>query len=42
MKHFCGVDIGASSAKLVIVDDAGRTVGRVAVAGGVDGDEERR
>lgn len=36
MRYCCGIDIGASSAKLVIVDEAGRIVGRALRRSGVD------
>ncbi|MBM3891143.1 MAG: ATPase [Verrucomicrobia bacterium] len=36
MRYFCGIDIGASSAKLVIVDETGRVVGRALRRSGVD------
>ena len=36
MRYTCGVDIGASSAKLVIVDETGRIVGRAVRRSGVD------
>ncbi|MCY3023653.1 MAG: acyl-CoA dehydratase activase [Planctomycetota bacterium] len=36
MHHYCGVDIGASSAKLVIIDGNGRIVGRALRRSGVD------
>ena len=36
MRYCCGIDIGASSAKLVIVDETGRTVGRAIRRSGVD------
>ena len=36
MRYFCGVDIGASEAKLVIIDGNARIVGRAARRSGVD------
>ena len=36
MRYCCGIDIGASSAKLVIVDETGRIVGRALRRSGVD------
>ena len=36
MRYFCGIDIGASSAKLAIVDETGRIVGRAIRRSGVD------
>lgn len=36
MRYFCGIDIGASSAKLAIVDETGRVVGRGLRRSGVD------
>lgn len=36
MRYFCGVDIGASAAKLVIVDGDGRTVAKAVARSGVD------
>ncbi len=36
MPYFCGVDIGASAAKLVIVDESARTVGKALRRSGVD------
>ena len=36
MPYFCGVDIGASAAKLVIIDEKGRTVARALRRSGVD------
>ena len=36
MKHFCGIDIGASSAKLVIIDADGRILGKAVQRSGVD------
>ncbi|MBI5684235.1 MAG: ATPase [Verrucomicrobia bacterium] len=36
MRHFCGIDIGASSAKLAIVDETGKVVGRGLRRSGVD------
>lgn len=36
MRYFCGIDIGASSAKLAIVDEAGCIVGRALRRSGVD------
>ena len=36
MEYFCGIDIGASTAKLVIVDDQGLIVGRAMQRSGVD------
>jgi (R)-2-hydroxyacyl-CoA dehydratese activating ATPase len=36
MPYFCGVDIGASALKLVLVDETGRTVGRAVRRSGVD------
>jgi len=36
MEYFCGIDIGASAAKLVIVDDQGRIAGKAMQRSGVD------
>lgn len=36
MRYGCGIDIGASSAKLAIVDETGRIVGRAVRRSGVD------
>ena len=36
MPYFCGVDIGASAAKLVIIDESGRTVAQAMRRSGVD------
>ena len=36
MPYFCGVDIGASAAKLVIIDENGRTVAKALRRSGVD------
>ncbi|MCX6865519.1 MAG: acyl-CoA dehydratase activase [Verrucomicrobia bacterium] len=36
MRYFCGIDIGASSAKLAIVDATGQVVGRALRRSGVD------
>ncbi|NQT87820.1 ATPase [bacterium] len=36
MSHYCGVDIGASTAKLVIIDETGRIVGKGLRRSGVD------
>ena len=36
MDYFCGIDIGASTAKLVIVDEAGRSVAKALRRSGVD------
>lgn len=36
MEYFCGIDIGASTAKLVIVDSDGKIVGRAMQRSGVD------
>ena len=36
MDYYCGVDIGASAAKLVVIDEAGRAVGRSLRKSGVD------
>jgi predicted CoA-substrate-specific enzyme activase len=36
MPYFCGVDIGASAAKLVIVDETARTVGKALRRSGID------
>ena len=35
-RHFCGIDIGASTAKLVLVDDGGQVVARAIRRSGVD------
>lgn len=35
MSHYCGVDVGASAAKLVLVDEDGRVVGRALRRSGV-------
>lgn len=36
MHYFCGIDIGASTAKLVIIDESGKVVGRGLRRSGVD------
>ncbi len=36
MQYFCGIDIGASSAKLVLIDESGRVVGKSLRISGVD------
>jgi sugar (pentulose or hexulose) kinase len=36
MAYFCGIDIGASAAKLVIIDEGGRTVAQALRRSGVD------
>ena len=36
MKYFCGIDIGASTAKLVIADDQGRIAGKAMQRSGID------
>ena len=36
MQYFCGIDIGAATAKLVIIDEHGQTVGRSLSRSGVD------
>ena len=36
MAHYCGVDIGASAAKLVLIDENGRTVAKALRRSGVD------
>ena len=36
MRYFCGVDIGASALKLVLIDDTGRVVARAVRRSGVD------
>ena len=36
MRYYCGVDIGASAAKLVVIDRDGRPVGRAVRRSGVD------
>ena len=36
MEYFCGIDIGASTAKLVIADDQGRIAGKAMQRSGVD------
>jgi predicted CoA-substrate-specific enzyme activase len=36
MRYFCGIDIGASAAKLVLVDESGRTAARALRRSGVD------
>ncbi|UCG57725.1 MAG: hypothetical protein JSU70_23030 [Phycisphaerales bacterium] len=36
MEYYCGIDIGASTAKLVVIDAAGRTVGMAIGRSGVD------
>ena len=36
MRYFCGVDIGASAVKLVIIDQEGRTLARAVSRSGVD------
>ncbi len=42
MRYFCGVDIGASSAKLVIVDESRQTVAKALRKSGVDYAETAR
>ncbi len=42
MRYFCGIDIGASSAKLVIVDENRRTLGKAVRRSGVDYAETAR
>ncbi len=36
MHYYCGIDIGASSAKLVLIDETGRVVGKAVRRSGVD------
>ena len=36
MRYFCGVDIGASTVKLVVMDDERQTVARAVRRSGVD------
>ena len=36
MQYFCGIDIGASTAKLVIADDEGRIAGKAMQRSGID------
>lgn len=36
MEYFCGIDIGASAAKLVVVDRTGRTVAKTVRRSGID------
>ena len=36
MQYYCGIDIGAATAKLVIIDENGQTVGRSLSRSGVD------
>ncbi|MBW8017495.1 MAG: ATPase [Planctomycetes bacterium] len=36
MKYYCGIDIGASTAKLVIIDPAGKIVGKSLQRSGID------
>ena len=36
MAYFCGIDIGASAAKLVIIDEGGRIVAKALGRTGVD------
>ncbi len=42
MRYFCGIDIGASSAKLVIVDENRQTLGKAVRRSGVDYAETAR
>ena len=36
MEYYCGIDIGASAAKLVVIDPAGQVMGRNIGRSGVD------
>ena len=36
MQYYCGIDIGASSAKLVIIDTAGKTIAKAIARSGID------
>ena len=36
MKYYCGIDIGASTAKLVIIDRAGRIIAKAISRSGID------
>jgi predicted CoA-substrate-specific enzyme activase len=36
MKYYCGIDIGASTAKLVVIDGAGQVVGKTLGRSGID------
>ncbi len=36
MEYYCGIDIGASTAKLVIIDDAHKIVGKSMQRSGID------
>ena len=36
MEYYCGIDIGASTAKLVVIDPAGRIVGKSIARSGID------
>lgn len=36
MRHYCGIDIGASAAKLVLIDEQGRIVAKAICRSGVD------
>ena len=36
MAYYCGIDIGASTAKLVVIDAAGRIIGKAMARSGVD------
>lgn len=36
MKYYCGIDIGASTAKLVLIDSAGETIARAIGRSGID------
>jgi len=36
MEYYCGIDIGASTAKLVVIDPAGRIIGKIMGLSGVD------
>ncbi|MHC4301047.1 MAG: acyl-CoA dehydratase activase [Planctomycetota bacterium] len=36
MQYYCGIDIGASTAKLVVIDAAGRVVGKTLGRSGID------
>jgi predicted CoA-substrate-specific enzyme activase len=36
MQYYCGVDVGASALKLVVIDEEGRTAGRAVRRSGVD------
>ena len=36
MTYYCGIDIGASTAKLVVIDTAGQIMGKAMARSGID------